>query len=138
MPEHGKAANMTLDIVIFAMPIPLLAKVKINRRRKLALIAVFSLGAFTTVCSIMRMVQISVIAINGNSTMLVLWGTIEMNVGVSIPSTALVSDFFAANIHADFPYMPSLPNASFHLLRKQDQDKRIWSFLRSKQGYRHE
>ena len=43
---------------------------------------IFLLGAFTTVCSIMRMVQIITIAKNGNSTMLVLWGVIELNVGV--------------------------------------------------------
>lgn len=78
------AITIFCDCLIFALPIPLLAKVQINRRRKFGLIAVFSLGAFTTVCSVMRMVQISVIARSGDSTMLVLWGTIEMNVGVSV------------------------------------------------------
>ena len=53
-----------------------------NSRKKIGLIAVFSLGLFTTICSIMRMVQIEVIAKNGNSTRLVLWGTVELNVGV--------------------------------------------------------
>jgi len=77
------AITIFCDCLIFALPIPLLAKVQINRRRKFGLIAVFMLGAFTTVCSIMRMVQISIIARSGDSTMLVLWGTIEMNVGVS-------------------------------------------------------
>lgn len=71
------------DVVIFLMPIPLLMRVQINLRRKLGLIGIFLLGLFTTVCSIMRMVQIITISKNGNSTMLVLWGTIEMNVGVS-------------------------------------------------------
>lgn len=47
---------------------------------------IFLLGAFTTVCSIMRMVQIITISKNGNSTMLVLWGVIELNVGVRTPS----------------------------------------------------
>lgn len=80
------AITIFCDCLIFALPIPLLAKVQINRRRKFGLIAVFSLGAFTTICSVMRMVQISVIARTGDSTMLVLWGTIEMNVGVSAPA----------------------------------------------------
>lgn len=35
----------------------------------------------------MRMVQIITIAKNGNSTMLVLWGTIEMNIGVRLLPT---------------------------------------------------
>jgi hypothetical protein len=55
-----------------------------NSRKKFGIIGVFALGLFTTVCSIMRMTQIPVIATgSGNSTMLVLWGNIEMNVGVS-------------------------------------------------------
>lgn len=77
------AITIFCDVVIFLMPIPLLMKLQINLRRKMGLIGIFALGLFTTVCSVMRMVQIITIAKNGNSTMLVLWGTIEMNVGVS-------------------------------------------------------
>ena len=75
--------TILFDCIIFLLPIPLLARVQINMRRKVALIGVFVLGLFTTVCSIVRMLQILIIQKNGNSTMLVLWGTIEMNVGVS-------------------------------------------------------
>ncbi|KAK5946823.1 hypothetical protein PMZ80_000967 [Knufia obscura] len=92
------AITIFCDLVIFALPIPLLAKLQINRRRKAGLIAVFSLGAFTTVCSIMRMVQISIITKSSNSTMLVLWGTIEMNVGIfltCLPSLTPLFTFFA-------------------------------------------
>jgi len=80
------AISIFCDVCIFALPIPLLVKVRINNRRKAGLIAIFSLGAFTTVCSIMRIVQIDTIARTKDSTMLVLWGTIEMNVGVSLLS----------------------------------------------------
>jgi len=72
------------DCVIFLLPIPILMHLQINNRRKMALIAMFVLGLFTTVCSILRLIQIITIAKTGNSTMLVLWGTIEMNVGVSL------------------------------------------------------
>jgi hypothetical protein len=52
-------------------------------------LAIFTLGLFTTVCSIMRYTQIGRIQYgDGNSTMLILWGTIEFNVGVgAFPST---------------------------------------------------
>jgi hypothetical protein len=67
-----------------------------NNRRKYGIIGLFLLGLFTTICSIMRMTQISVIAYgNGNSTMLVLWGNIEMNVGVGI--TVRIPVIFLAN-----------------------------------------
>lgn len=77
------------DCIIFLLPIPILLQLQINARRKAGLIGMFVLGLFTTVCSVMRMVQIITIAKTGNSTMLVLWGTIEMNVGVSIISFKL-------------------------------------------------
>ncbi|KAI9788511.1 MAG: hypothetical protein M1816_006851 [Peltula sp. TS41687] len=82
------------DCVIFLLPIPLLARVQINMRRKIALIGVFLLGLFTTVCSIMRLVQIRTISKNGNSTMLVLWGTIEMNVGIALTCLPTLTPLF--------------------------------------------
>jgi hypothetical protein len=73
------------DVLIFLLPIPFLWALQMNNRRKYGLMGVFLLGLFTTICSILRLTQIPVIATgNGNSTMLVLWGNVEMNVGVSL------------------------------------------------------
>lgn len=58
------------------------------------MIVLFMLFGFTTVCSVMRMVQIITIAKNGNSTMLVLWGTIEMNVGITTTCIPALSPLF--------------------------------------------
>jgi hypothetical protein len=72
------------DIVVAIIPIPLLLKLNVSTKKKVGLIGIFLLGLFTTVCSIMRYLQIDRIQNgDGNSTMLVLWGTIEFNVGVS-------------------------------------------------------
>lgn len=80
---YGLAAvTIVFDVIIFLLPIPLLLKLNINLKKKIALVCVFLLGLLTTVCSVMRTVQISTIAKTGNSTMLVLWGVIELNVGV--------------------------------------------------------
>lgn len=73
------------DIVVAVLPIPVLLKLNVRPEKKLGLIGIFMLGLFTTLCSIMRYVQIDRIQNgDGNSTMLVLWGTIEFNVGVSL------------------------------------------------------
>lgn len=72
------------DIVVALLPLPVLIKLEIKLGKKLGLISIFILGLFTTLCSIMRYTQIERITKNGDSTMLVLWGTIEFNVGVSI------------------------------------------------------
>ncbi|KAI9843364.1 MAG: hypothetical protein M1838_002653 [Thelocarpon superellum] len=89
------AITIFFDCIIFTLPIPLLARVQINMRRKVALIGVFVLGLFTTVCSVMRMVQIRQITKDGNSTGLVLWGTIEMNVGISLTCLPALTPLFA-------------------------------------------
>lgn len=72
------------DVVVALLPIPVLLKLNVRLEKKIGLIAIFMLGLFTTICSILRYLQIDRIQFgDGNSTMLVLWGTIEFNVGVS-------------------------------------------------------
>ena len=76
------AVTIVCDVVVFLTPIPLLLKLQINLRRKIGLVGIFLLGLFTTVCSVLRMIQITQISKDGNSTGLILWGVIELNVGV--------------------------------------------------------
>lgn len=80
------------DVVVTVLPIPMLMKLNVKLEKKLGLIVVFILGVFTTICSVMRYTQIDRIQFgDGNSTMLVLWGTIEFNVGVSFPPSISAS-----------------------------------------------
>ncbi|KAJ6078796.1 hypothetical protein N7467_008549 [Penicillium canescens] len=70
------------DVLIIVLPIPLLLSLNIKTAQKAGVVCLFLLGLFTTVCSILRLTQIHRVAFgDGNSTMLVLWGTIEFNVG---------------------------------------------------------
>lgn len=76
------------DIVVAVLPIPVLLRLNVRVEKKAGLIAIFLLGLFTTLCSILRYLEINRIQYgDGNSTMLVLWGTIEFNVGVSSNSS---------------------------------------------------
>ena len=77
------AITIVCDVVTFFLPVPMLARLQMDRRRKVGIILVFTLGLFTTVCSVMRMLQIKQIAKDGNNSTLVLWGTAELNVDVS-------------------------------------------------------
>ncbi|KAI4136776.1 MAG: hypothetical protein L6R39_007616, partial [Caloplaca ligustica] len=96
---YGLAAvTIFFDVIIFFLPIPLLLKLNINLKKKVALVCVFLLGLLTTVCSIMRMVQIIAIANTGNSTMLVLWGVIELNVGIILTCIPTLGPLFPALI----------------------------------------
>ncbi|KAG6000315.1 hypothetical protein E4U21_005609 [Claviceps maximensis] len=75
------------DIIVAVLPVPVLLKLNVRVEKKVGLIAIFMLGLFTTLCSILRYLQIDRIQNgDGNSTMLVLWGTIEFNVGNMVSS----------------------------------------------------
>ncbi|KAL8934310.1 MAG: hypothetical protein Q9216_005974 [Gyalolechia sp. 2 TL-2023] len=92
---YGLAAvTIVFDVIIFFLPIPMLLKLNINMKKKVALVCVFMLGLLTTVCSVMRMVQITTIARTGNSTMLVLWGVIELNVGIILTCIPTLGPLF--------------------------------------------
>ncbi|KAJ2979912.1 hypothetical protein NQ176_g2965 [Zarea fungicola] len=75
------------DIVVAVLPIPVLLKLNIPMEKKLGLMGIFALGLFTTLCSILRYTQINRIQFGDkNSTMLVVWGVIEFNVGNMVSS----------------------------------------------------
>ncbi|KAM0283163.1 hypothetical protein ACHAQH_002645 [Verticillium albo-atrum] len=83
------------DIVVTLLPIPVLLRLNVKLEKKLGLIVVFILGVFTTICSVMRYTQINRIQFgDGNSTMLVLWGTIEFNVGNVVSSLPFLAPVF--------------------------------------------
>ncbi|KAJ6035773.1 hypothetical protein N7540_000052 [Penicillium herquei] len=70
------------DVIILVLPIPLLLQLNIKPAQKAGVVCLFMLGLFTTACSILRLTQIHRIAWgDGDSTLLVLWGVIEFNVG---------------------------------------------------------
>lgn len=73
------------DVVVAVLPVPMLVSLNIQLSKKLGLIGIFILGLFTTLCSVFRYLQIDRIQYgDGNSTMLILWGVVEFNVGVGL------------------------------------------------------
>ncbi|KAI9158880.1 integral membrane protein [Paramyrothecium foliicola] len=83
------------DVIVGIIPLPVLLGLNIQRSKKVGLIGIFTLGLFTTICSIMRYLQINRIQYgDGNSTMLVLWGTIEFNVGNMVSSLPFLAPVF--------------------------------------------
>ncbi|RHZ56290.1 uncharacterized protein CDV56_107890 [Aspergillus thermomutatus] len=85
---YGLAAfTIVCDVVIIFLPIPLLLQLNVKPAQKAGVVCLFLLGLFTTICSILRLTQIHrVVSVDGDSTMLVLWGTIEFNIGNIVTS----------------------------------------------------
>ncbi|KAL2127910.1 hypothetical protein VTI74DRAFT_9998 [Chaetomium olivicolor] len=83
------------DVVVAVIPIPVLLQLKVNTGKKIGLIVIFLLGLFTTLCSVFRYLQIDRIQHgDGNSTMLILWGVIEFNVGNVVSSLPFLAPIF--------------------------------------------
>ncbi|KAJ5533693.1 hypothetical protein N7494_010245 [Penicillium frequentans] len=73
--------TIACDLMVIFLPIPLLLQLNIKPAQKAGVMCLFLLGVFTTLCSFLRLTQINRVAFgDGNSAMLVLWGTIESNV----------------------------------------------------------
>jgi hypothetical protein len=104
--------TIVADVVVAVLPIPVLAKLEIKLAKKIGLIGIFTLGIFTTICSVQRYRQIDRIQNpkDGNSTMLVLWGTIEFNVGVSNFSRV---NRCRTNLHLEYRIITAVSGSHF-------------------------
>ncbi|GAB7347680.1 hypothetical protein MBLNU459_g5247t1 [Dothideomycetes sp. NU459] len=89
---YGTAAfTISCDVIVFILPVPLVYGLHMERKKRYGLIFAFVLGLFTTICSIMRLLQVPAVAKGGDPTNLILWAIIETDVGIitsSIPSLA--------------------------------------------------
>ncbi|KAF9873071.1 CFEM domain-containing protein [Colletotrichum karsti] len=82
------ALNITLDIVMLILPITQIYNLKMDKRKKLGVIAMFLVGVFLTVVSILRIKTLIVFATSLNTTAdsvaVVLWAYVELGVGVIV------------------------------------------------------
>jgi hypothetical protein len=115
LPFYYSDAAFTIlgDLAVFFLPIPMVMGLRIRQREKYSLAFAFLLGLVTTVFSIMRILQIPEVADHSDSTMVVLWGLMEANAGVSTHRSPLRSTSFAHFVrnldHYDLP--TSIPSA---------------------------
>ncbi|KAI0885154.1 uncharacterized protein GGS22DRAFT_139567 [Annulohypoxylon maeteangense] len=79
--------NTALDLVIFAIPVPLVHRLQIAARQKVALTGVFTIGAVVCVASVMRLVSIYELDTTTDPSeggiRLGLWSGIESNLAIT-------------------------------------------------------
>ena len=101
------AATILCDLIAFSMLISALLAIKnldpkvtprstVDSKKTLRLTVSLFFGIFTTICSVVRTIQIREVLETGDSTMLILWGVIEACVGV-LPYMSFRSQDFDAN-----------------------------------------
>ncbi|KAI9046230.1 putative integral membrane protein [Aspergillus affinis] len=88
------AIHIITDVIILIYPMPVLKNLQLPRRQKIALMAVFALGAFVLVTSILRLQSLLVISETTDPTYdnvgAATWSAIECNVAIicaSLPGT---------------------------------------------------
>ncbi|KAF3388811.1 hypothetical protein F1880_003651 [Penicillium rolfsii] len=90
----NSAIHILTDILILIYPMPVLKSLQLPKRQKLALMAVFALGAFVLITSVLRLRSLLVISNSTDPTYdnvgAAEWSAIECNVAIicaSLPST---------------------------------------------------
>ncbi|KAL0261584.1 hypothetical protein SLS55_003014 [Diplodia seriata] len=80
------AANIALDLVVITLPLPQVLKLVLSARRKLHVMAMFSVGLFVTVVSMLRLKWMIQFANSTNVTWdyvpIGYWSTIEVHAGI--------------------------------------------------------
>ncbi|KIW01591.1 uncharacterized protein PV09_07063 [Verruconis gallopava] len=78
--------NIIIDVYILILPLPEVAKLKMNLAKKLMLLFMFSLGIFVTLTSVLRLRTLVLFANTQNPTWdyveAATWSTVELHVGI--------------------------------------------------------
>ncbi|KAH7402899.1 hypothetical protein BKA66DRAFT_507745 [Pyrenochaeta sp. MPI-SDFR-AT-0127] len=78
--------NIVLDIIIIGVPIPELLRLKLNTKKKIYIVMMFSIGTFTTIVSIVRLQALVTFSSSKNATFdnvpTGYWSNLEAFVGI--------------------------------------------------------
>ncbi|RMZ70972.1 integral membrane [Pyrenophora seminiperda CCB06] len=99
VPFYLSMASITIffDVIVMFLPFPILLKSRIQKRKKFALLGLLALGTFITIIQIIRIQTISNLSNYLDSGGLIMWSTIENNLGIivaSIPTLAPLFKYF--------------------------------------------
>ncbi|KAJ5369879.1 uncharacterized protein N7496_005971 [Penicillium cataractarum] len=106
--------NILTDLIILVIPLPLLMKLNLHRRRKYALIAIFLSGTFASAASIVRLNGLYKYTVTKDvsydAIQILFWSQIEVNVAIISASAPSLRPMFAT-IFKSSSYARSYGNA---------------------------
>ncbi|XRM47140.1 hypothetical protein ABZX51_010140 [Aspergillus tubingensis] len=88
--------SLGFDIVIIALPLPVLWSLQLRQAQKIALMALFALGFFITIIQIIRIFTIKHLKTYTDSQPIVLWSQVEISLGVIIACVPTYGPYFHA------------------------------------------
>ncbi|KAI1628765.1 50S ribosomal protein L36e [Exophiala viscosa] len=119
------AFNILTDLAVWALPMPVLKSLQLPRKQKMSLIAVFALGGFGCITSILRLHALYITSISTDITYdnvdAVTWSAAELNVGImcaSIPAIrpviGLIFPRLLSSTRRDYTSDPYPRSAAYH------------------------
>ncbi|KXH63218.1 integral membrane protein [Colletotrichum salicis] len=92
------AANIISDLILFALPIPIVVKLQIPRRQKIGLFFIFAVGSLTVVTSIVRVSLLPAMLTSMDQSWVISWASlwiiVEANLVVICASLPTLRKFF--------------------------------------------
>ncbi|GKZ52261.1 hypothetical protein AnigIFM49718_000136 [Aspergillus niger] len=88
--------SLGFDLVIIALPLPVLWSLQLRQAQKIALMALFALGFFITIIQIIRIFTIKHLKTYTDSQPIVLWSQVEISLGVIIACVPTYGPYFHA------------------------------------------
>lgn len=79
--------SIGFDLLIIALPIPVLMNLQLRRRQKIALVVVFALGFFVTIIQIIRIFTVKNLKTYTDSKPIIIWSVVEISIAVRFPSS---------------------------------------------------
>lgn len=74
--------SIGLDLIIIALPLPVLWKLQLRLKQKIILAALFALGLFVTIIQIIRIFTVKDLKTYTDSKNIVIWSCVEISLGV--------------------------------------------------------
>ncbi|KAL4935401.1 hypothetical protein BDV06DRAFT_217461 [Aspergillus oleicola] len=88
--------SLIFDVIIIALPLPILARLKLKMRQKVLLGVLFGLGFFVTIIQIIRMFTVANLETYANSESIIIWSDVEISLGVIISCVPTYGPYFRA------------------------------------------
>jgi len=118
---YSLAVDLLTDLMIMAIPVQILYKLRISMAQKFSVAVVFLVGIITMIFAIVRVVSLDSSTANGqvSTTWLVLWGAIEGGVAILVGCLPSFAIFIRSRVEASRAQsygnsgqkMPSTPNS---------------------------
>ncbi|KAL4861793.1 hypothetical protein BDV12DRAFT_203646 [Aspergillus spectabilis] len=88
--------SLAFDVIIIALPLPILLRLQLKLRQKILLGLLFSLGFFVTIIQIIRIFTVKKLETYTDSQPIIIWSIVEISLGVIISCIPTYGPLFRA------------------------------------------